>query len=165
MQVVNIDLAAVELRILTDLMTSGSNSARWEAAALLPKNHPIRFGLLYGAGPRTVERMASKALLDLTLTDDLKTCLKAVKLEADIDMFENWQSNTTDDLLQQRRRENAAIAYAAVEAGIAPKDAPRTRLTPQKTITGRFVSEPDMQWFPREREPMEPESDMEWARR
>ncbi len=66
------------------------------------------------------------------------------RLEADIAGFENWQTNATEDLKDRLRRENAAVAYAAAEAGIEP---PKCRRAPVEavnachgTITGRFAT-------------------------
>ena len=66
--------------------------------------------------------------------------LQEMHREMDILCFENWQANATADLLEQHRRENAAIAYAAVEQGIV---SPETDV--HGTTTGRITAgwEPD----------------------
>ena len=125
----------------------------------LPRKHPLRFALLYGAGPRSLERMAEKALADAApFKDDapgIRSFLEAVRLEAEIECFENWQSTATTDALTRRRRENAAIAYAAAEAGIITGPAPKgpaqaTCASP----TGRTTSsEPELQWYSRPGKP------------
>ena len=61
-------------------------------------------------GPATLGRLASKA---------------------DIAGFENWQTNATEDLKDRLRRENAAVAYAAAEAGIEP---PKRRRAPVEAV-------------------------------
>ena len=83
-------------------------------------------------GPATLGRLASKALLP-TYEDalSLRPFLEAVRLEADIAGFENWQTNATEDPKDRLRRENAAVAYAAAEAGIEP---PKRRRAPVEAV-------------------------------
>jgi hypothetical protein len=115
--VTEIDLKAVERRIFgipVDPLT--------ELALRLPKKHPLRFAMLYSAGPTTLQRMATKMLTDEMLYGEYKLPLQAIRLEAELMVFENWQAGATADALLRRRRENAAIAYAAAEAGLISSD-------------------------------------------
>ena len=47
------DLRSIELRLLANEL-----GLAVDEAAKLPRRHPLRFGLLYGAGPRTLLRYA-----------------------------------------------------------------------------------------------------------
>jgi hypothetical protein len=152
---VMIDYAAIEQRVL--------------ALEGAPKKQlrNILFGMKYGMG--------SRKLYDyITSLDAFNT---EAKLAADILIFERWQSEDRARI----RRENAAIAYAAAEAGIVPP-ADRSCVTDhQGTITGRFTSNtPNFKEIDRVpskwgfgtvdgrfvwNAPTEPESDMERDRR
>jgi len=125
---ITFDVSKVEERILASLTLDPLT----ELVLKLPRRHPLRFALLYGSGPRTLERLAITALREFSVTGQfkadaarLKSYLEAVRLECEIEAFENWQSNATSDALTRRRKENAAIAYAAMEAGIITGTRPR----------------------------------------
>jgi hypothetical protein len=49
-------------------------------------------------------------------------------LAVEIGNFVGWQSGAADEALLQRRRENAAIAYAAVEAGLISPERAMSRV-------------------------------------
>lgn len=123
---------------------------RLVALHMVPKRHPARFALLYGMGARKLSDLADTYL-------DFDVASRRVKLEAEIQAFENWQDFETAARWHRRSRENAAIAYAAVDAGIIspetgmkavmavgakfpPETAPEVTTPP---TTGRRWSEPD----------------------
>ncbi len=110
------DFAAIEERVIM--------RERVDAALALPRNHPMRFA-----------NNAVEPQPPITFK-----ILQEMHREMDILCFENWQANATADLLEQHRRENAAIAYAAVEQGIV---SPETDV--HGTTTGRIPAgwEPD----------------------
>ena len=123
----------------------------------------IFFGMKYGMG--------SRKLYDYITSLDAFN--DEAKLAADILIFERWQS----EYRARIRRENAAIAYAAVEAGIAPPAARSRTYNYQGTITGRFTTNfKEIDRVPKWvsgavdgrfvwNAPKEPESDMERDRR
>ena len=108
-----IDYAAVEQRVL--------------ALEGAPKKQlrNILFGMKYGMG--------SRKLYDYITSLDAFDA--ETKLAVEILIFERWQNEDRARI----RRENAAIAYAAAEAGIVPP-ADRSCVTDhQSTITGRLT--------------------------
>jgi hypothetical protein len=142
---VKVDMVAIEERILASLTPS---TTAVDLALKLPKHHPLRFALLYSAGPKTLERMAAYQLEQLSIEKlrcqyseaepGLTNLLEQIRLEAQIEVFENWQTGAADDALTRRRRENAAIAYAAAEVGIRTR--PAFEAPPEVTCgpTGRL---------------------------
>lgn len=131
------DFADIERR-----MFALERHRRVDAALKLPRKHPARFALLYGGGPRTIERFTRDAVDKIG---------REVNLEASIQIFENWQANTAGDRRERLNRENAAIAYAAIEQGIVGPipvgKAPKANRTP----SGRHsMSEPEPQEWTRE---------------
>ncbi len=129
------DFAAIEERVIM--------RERVDAALALPRNHPMRFALLYGCGPATIRRYCETVIANNAVEPQPPITFKILQemhREMDILCFENWQANATADLLEQHRRENAAIAYAAVEQGIV---SPETDV--HGTTTGRITAgwEPD----------------------
>lgn len=115
------DFSKMEQRILAN-----AAGCPIEDVTKIPRE--MRLGLLYGAGPRTIERW-THAAGDKTL--------RQINLEANIRMFENWQGNSTEKYLTQLRAENGSIAYAAVEAGIVTPSPVADAPEPGGTITGR----------------------------
>ncbi len=139
MKFFSVDLSKIEERVL--------EHQKVDAALSLPKWHPQRFALLYGcgakklkdfafaaaydAGPATIERMSRNAI------DYFR---RTVHHEAELSVFEDWQRGA-DALTRMRlRHENAAIAYAVMEAGITGHQEPEVPAEASSgTLTGRFV--------------------------
>src|SRR5271166_63059 len=85
-----IDLSSIEERVLSSYVPDPIT----RLALRLPRKHPMRFALLYGVGPRSLERMAAKAIAGPdTDIARLRPFLEAIRLECEIEGFENWQSN------------------------------------------------------------------------
>jgi hypothetical protein len=137
------DFSKIEERVLSEFLNPDPRTA---LALKLPRKHPLRFALLYSAGPRTLARLANKALFDAQTeylltgqfkadTAKLKPLLAAIRLDCEIEEFENWQSGAADEALLQRRRENAAIAYAAVEAGLISPERAMSRVRAVNQLT------------------------------
>jgi hypothetical protein len=124
------DFSKIEERVLSEFLNPDPRTA---LALKLPRKHPLRFALLYSAGPRTLARLANKALFDAQT--ELKPLLAAIRLDCEIEEFENWQSGAADEALLQRRRENAAIAYAAVEAGLISPERAMSRVRAVNQLT------------------------------
>jgi hypothetical protein len=139
MKFFSVDLSRIEERVIQQLNV--------DAALKLPKWHPARFTLLYGcgakklrdltfaaaydAGPATIERMSRNAI------DYFR---RTVHHEAELSVFENWQRGAAALTRIRLRRENAAIAYAAMEAGITGHQEPEVPAEASSgTLTGRFV--------------------------
>ncbi len=157
-KIVNIDFSAIEGRVF---------ASEIDAALALPRRHPMRFALLYGCGRDYLRRAALAMQYDAgasRIRGIVADAPAAVKLETEIRLFERWQREEAGRI----RRENAAIGYAAAEAGI---DAPlryRRALKPVCSITGRFSTHtPSFKNIDRTgREyDLEPESDIERDRR
>lgn len=128
---VRMDLSAIEERLAAQLFQNKVSRRDLR---------PILYGMAFG--------MSAKKLYQLISNYPVS---KATKLEADILIFERWQNENVGRI----RRENATIAYAAVEAGIispetgmeavravGAKFPPEASLTP----TGRRWSTPEIQW-------------------
>jgi hypothetical protein len=81
------------------------------------------FGMHFGMGAKKLYEFVAELLTP------------ADKLEIDILIFERWQREGRARI----RRENAAIAYAAVEAGIVPPTDRSCVTDHQSTITGRLT--------------------------
>ena len=54
-KVIAFDLGAVERRLLAQVTPERPLNKFYSMAVKLPKKHPLRFALLYGAGTRKVE--------------------------------------------------------------------------------------------------------------
>ena len=83
------DFSKMEERILADYLNADSLTP---LALKLPRKHPMRFLLLYSAGPRTLADLATKFISDEAVNGAYKDCVRlhrAIKLEAEIPIFEN----------------------------------------------------------------------------
>lgn len=119
------------------------HNERVSAALALSRRHPLRFALQYGGSARSLRKFALAMAYDAgpnVLREQVKNSTPAVKLEAEIQIFERWQNEEIGRI----RRENAAIAYAAVEAGIVSPEtgmkAVRVSNAHSGSITGRFTN-------------------------
>ena len=157
-ELLKMDFSAIEGRVF---------ASEIDAALALPRHHPMRFALLYGCGRDYFRRAALATQYDAgasRVRDIVADAPAAVKLETDILLFERWQSQEAGRI----RRENAAIAYAAAEAGSEPSIRRRRSTGYQGTITGRFSSRaPSFKNIDRTGRvyDLEPESDIERDRR
>jgi hypothetical protein len=154
-KVVNFDFAALELRV--------AQRANLDSALQLPRQHPMRFALLYGCGRDYLRKACLGMQYDMgaeRVRDIVTAAPPAVRLETEILLFERWQAEEAG----RRRRENAAIEYAAAEAGIAPSNRARRNTDDRGTITGRIVHDRPTPWD-WTRLPLEEESDIERDRR
>lgn len=135
----------------------------------------IRCAFYYSTAlvPEVVERLAAgEVFMEPTNDPDeyqlVRKQQQRIHMEAEIECFENWQENETEESVIRRRAENGSIAYAMVESGgILPPhttgrdlwgcgwgkgvlshpfrpDAPAPRASP----TGRFPSQPAIQEWP-----------------
>lgn len=173
--IMSFDFSDIERRLCALLATAPHREVR-----------TILYGMQYGMGAQRLRDEFAK------LNEPLHPATRAAKLENEISLFEQWQDEEKYLDFEALNRQNAAIEYAAVEAGIlAPFDiesiempAPLELLAPYiihgatsgrfpcdkpnysnepRTATGRLsMSEPEMQEWPPRREP---ESDMERDRR
>lgn len=137
-----VDLSKIEERIMADL-AAGDHDSWVDVVMKLPRHHPLRFGLLYGMGPRKLADYVAR-LIQPTHAE------KEVALEAEVQCFENWQSSETVDAHRQLRAENAAIAYAAMEEGM-PEAHPRPQspTAGRESPTGRWAATaPEPQYWP-----------------
>lgn len=129
-KIVSIDFSSIERRMLYNTI---------DAALTLPRKHPMRFALLYGIGATKLQDMLTKCIAGLPAS-----VLKTMHLEAAITAFESWQRGAHEKRLLQHRRENAAIAYAAAEVGIASSDTLKRYIHASDatygTVSGRFTS-------------------------
>lgn len=126
------DLSGIERRVLAGLVTSDTVV---DLALSLPRRHPMRFGLLYGMGPRK--------LYDYVQAQKLPSKTeRAIGLECEIRCFETWAYNATEEL--QRR---AVAGYTAV-TGLPPHPAPESPTAGNAdagTVTGRRWAQPESQ--------------------
>lgn len=116
-----VDLSGIERRLLA-AMAKGDKLV--DVALQLPRRHPLRFGMLYGMGPRKlydyVEQLKRPSVTERT-----------IGLEAELRCFENWQENTGEAVRERVADENSAIARAAMEE--ATKALPDTLPLPLPT--------------------------------
>lgn len=119
------DFSAIETRILANEL-----GLAVDEVVKLPKKHPVRFALLYGMGARKLLKLAEE------YSKDVPEVIKRKMTHEPVREFENWQAGENEEALFQLRKENAAIAYAAMEAGIPPKAPKATQ--EQESPTGRL---------------------------
>lgn len=132
-KIFEMDLSGIERRVILKF------ASNVDAALSLPRQHPMRFALLYGCGKDKLRRLALGMAYDMPADRcyaiiDEGGLTPEQKLAAELEIFERWQSERTGRI----RRENAAIAFAAAEAGIAPPEE-------RRTLTGRRWSKPEPQ--------------------
>jgi hypothetical protein len=81
------DFSAIELRLLAQVTSAMPVDKLYSEVAKLPKRHPLRFGMLYGMGPRKLYDYVTRLGRIPSRTEH------SIRLEAEIQCFENWQQN------------------------------------------------------------------------
>lgn len=136
-KILEMDLSAIERRVVHNF------ESNVDAALSLPRQHPMRFALLYGCGKDKLRRLALGMAYDMPADRcyaiiDEGGLTPEQKLAAELEIFERWQAGRAGRI----RLENAAIAFAAVEAGITSSE--------ERTLTGHRWSAPEPQWIRRD---------------
>ena len=124
------DFSKIELRVL-DGLTTGATVV--DLAMSLPRRHPLRFGLLYGMGPRKLYDYVKA--LDLPSVTERK-----LGLECEIQCFENWAFNENAEA--QSRAAVGCLALTGLPPHLAP-ESPAAGNADARTVTGRRWSHPE----------------------
>jgi hypothetical protein len=135
-----VDLSAIEARVIASLAKSDN---LMDAALQLPRRHPLRFGLLYGMGPRKLYDYV-KGLKLPSVTE------RKIGLEADIRCFENWQKNAGEEARDRLHAENEGIPEAVLPLKIPCEASAGPAWTPLRpydgAVTGRRWAAPQFQF-------------------